>query len=80
MMPHTSSEEFETLNWLPITERFNQYIHSVVFKHVNDQCPNYQSKTSKNNIQTRGCFQKSIWIQPYGAKPLRLLSKQNIST
>ena len=40
-MKHISHKEFETLNWLPITERFNQYINSIVFNYINDQCPNY---------------------------------------
>ena len=40
-MTHISHKEFETLNWLPVTERFNQCINSIVFKCVNNQCPNY---------------------------------------
>ena len=31
-MTHISYKEFETLNWLPVTERFNQCINSIVFK------------------------------------------------
>ena len=34
-MTHISHKEFETLNWLPVTERFNQCI--IVFKYVNNQ-------------------------------------------
>ena len=37
---HISHKEFETMNWLPVTERFNQCINLIVFKYVNDQCPN----------------------------------------
>ena len=40
-MTHISHKEFETLNWLPVTERFNLCINSIVFKYVNNQCPNY---------------------------------------
>ena len=29
-MTHTSHKEFEILNWLPVTERFNQCINSIV--------------------------------------------------
>ena len=32
---HISHKEFETLNWLPVTERFNQCI--IVFTYVNNQ-------------------------------------------
>ena len=39
-------------------ERFNQCINSIVFKYVNNQCPNYLNEVfqtaPENNIQTRG--------------------------
>ena len=38
-MTQKSREEFETQNWLPVTEKINQCINSIVFKYVNDQCP-----------------------------------------
>ena len=61
-MTHISHKEFETLNWLPGTERFTQYINSIVFKYVNNQCPNYLNEVfqtaPENNIQTRGSFLK----------------------
>ena len=57
-----SHKEFETLNWLPVTERFNQCINSIVFKYVNNQCRNYLIEVfqtaPENNIQTRGIFLK----------------------
>ena len=57
-----SNKEFETLNWLPVTEIFNQCISSILFKYVNDQFPNYLNEIfqtgPENNIQTRGSFQK----------------------
>ena len=59
-MTHISHKEFETLNWLPVTERFNLCINSIVFKYVNNQCPNDLNKViqtaPENNIQTRGSF------------------------
>ena len=57
-----SHKEFETLNWLPVTERFNQCINSIVFKYVNNQCPNCPNEVlqtaPENNIQTRRNFLK----------------------
>ena len=32
-MTHNSKNEIETLNWLPVKDRFNQFINSVVFKY-----------------------------------------------
>ena len=57
-MTYISHKEFETLNWLPMTERFKQ----CIFKYVNDQCPDYLNEVlqtaPENNIQTRGSFLK----------------------
>ena len=43
-----------------MSERFNQCINSIVFKYVNDQCPNYLNEVfqtaPENNIHTRGNF------------------------
>ena len=61
-MTHLSHKEFGTLNWLPVTDRFNHFINSIVFKYVNDQCPNYLNEVfqiaPENNIQIRGSFLK----------------------
>ena len=61
-MMHISHKEFETLNWLPVTERFNQRINSIVSKYVNNQYPNYLNEVFRtaleNNIQSRGSFLK----------------------
>ena len=61
-MTQTSHQEFETLNWLLVTERFNQCINSIAFKYVNDQCPNYVNEVfqtaQENNFQTRRSFLK----------------------
>ena len=57
---HISYKEFETLNWLPVTERFKKCINLIVFKDVNDQCPNYLNEVfqtaPENNVQSRGCL------------------------
>ena len=62
-MRRISHKEFKTLNCLPVTERFNQCINSIVFKHLNDQCPNNDldevfQTAPDNNIQTRESFLK----------------------
>ena len=63
-MTHISHKEFEIVNWLPVTESFNQYINSIVFKYVHNECLNYLNKVLQtaleNNIQTRGNFLKLI--------------------
>ena len=35
-----SQKEFETINWLPIKERY-QCINSIAFKYFENQCPHY---------------------------------------
>ena len=57
-----SHEEFQRLNWLPVTYKFKQCVHSIVFKHFNEQCPNYLSEVfnvaTESNIQLRSSFQE----------------------
>ena len=60
-MAHISQNEFEKLNWLPISDRINQCILSTTFKFVNDVGPNYlnevfqwvteSNKTLRNNYR-----------------------------
>ena len=61
-MTHMSYKEFETFNWLILSERFKHCINSVVFKYFNDQCTNYFSEVFERvpevDIKTRGSFQK----------------------
>ena len=61
-MTHIPHKEFETLNWLTVTERFSQCINSTVLNYANNQCPNYLNQdfqtSLENNIQTRGSFLK----------------------
>ena len=40
-MTYISKNEFETLNWLPVKDRFSQSINSIVFKYFTKQCPSY---------------------------------------
>ena len=39
-MTHISKNEFETLNWLPVKDRFNQSINSIVFNCFCPSCLN----------------------------------------
>ena len=61
-LKHISHEEFERLNWLPLTYGFEQCINTVVLKYFNEQFPNYLNEVSdvaaENNFQLRGSFQK----------------------
>ena len=38
-MSDTSQKEFEIINWLPINERYNRCVNSIVFKYFDNQCP-----------------------------------------
>ena len=38
---HIGIKEFEQINWLPVSERFNQCICSNAFKFFNENCPLY---------------------------------------
>ena len=40
-MSHISQKEFETINLLPITERYNQCVISIALKYFDNQCPDY---------------------------------------
>ena len=59
-MAHISHKKFETLNWLILIERFNQWINSNVFRYVNVQYFIYLNEVSQteNKIQIRTSFQK----------------------
>ena len=59
---HISHEEFDCLNWLPVTYRFKQCVNAIAFKYFNEQYPNYLNEVFdvaiENNLQLRGSFQK----------------------
>ena len=81
-MANISYEEFKTLNWLLLSKIIKQCINSIVFKYFNGHCSNYLNevfeRVAKNNIETRGSFQKLKWsfcktntvklhfVKPYG--------------
>ena len=59
-LKHISHEEFERLNWLPVSYRFKQCVNSMVSKYFNEQCPNYMNEVfdvaTKSNFQSRSSF------------------------
>ena len=61
-LKHISHEEFEHLNWLPVTYRFKQCVISIVFKYFNEQCRNDLNEVfdvaTENNFQLINSFQK----------------------
>ena len=61
-LKHIFHEEFERLNWLPVTYRFKKCVNSIVFKYFNEQCPNYLNEVFdvaiESNFQVRSSFQK----------------------
>ena len=65
-MTHISKNKFETLNWLPDNDRFNQSKNSIaiVFKYFTKQCPSYQNEIFElacpNNLRTRNSYLKLI--------------------
>ena len=73
-MTHISHKEFETLNWLPVTERFNQCINSIAFKYISDQCHNCLNEVfetaPENNIETKRSFLKFKYA--LSAKPTQV--------
>ena len=61
-MSHMSQKEFETINWLPIKERYNQCVNSVAFKYFSNQCPHYSNeffmKAPESSLSLRSSYQK----------------------
>ena len=56
---HVGVTEFEKINWLPTSDRFNQIICANVFKFYNKKCPKYMNKifiVDQNNINTRSSY------------------------
>ena len=54
----------QTLNWLPVKDRFNQSINSIVFKYFTKQCASYLNELFElafpNNLRTRNNYLKLI--------------------
>ena len=61
-MSYMSQKEFETINWLPIKERYNQCVNSTVFKYFDNQWPHYLNevfmKTPEYSSSLRNSYQK----------------------
>ena len=61
-MSHISQKEFETINWLPIKERYNQCVNSVALKYSYNQCPHYLNevfiKAPESSSLLRNSYQK----------------------
>ena len=61
-LKHISHEEFEHLNWLPVTYRFKECVNSMFFKYFSEQCPNYLNEVfdvvTESKFQLRSSFQK----------------------
>ena len=61
-MSDISQKEFETINWLPIKERYNQYVNSVALKYFDNQCPHYLNevfmKAPESSSSLRNSCQK----------------------
>ena len=61
-MSHISQKEFETMNWLPIKERYNLCVNSIAFKYFDNQCPHYLNeffmKAPESSSSLRNSYQK----------------------
>ena len=61
-MAHVSQNEFEKLNFLPLSDRINQCIISTTFKFVNGMGSNYLNEVfqwaAESNITLRNDFLK----------------------
>ena len=59
-MTHISKNEFETLNRIPVKDRFNRSINLIVFKYFTKQCPSYLNEifelTRSYNLRTRNSY------------------------
>ena len=59
-MSHISQKEFETINWLPIKERYNQCVNSIAFKHFDNQCPHYLNEVSMKALQSSSSLRNNL--------------------
>ena len=57
-------EHFEKINWLPVDQRFNQWLSTSVFKFFSEMYPPYMNEiyttTNQNNTVTRNSSLKLI--------------------
>ena len=63
---HIGANEFEKINWLPVMERFNQSVCSIVFKYIHNLSPTYMlelfSPSGQSNHTRNSTFKLE---QPY---------------
>ena len=61
-MSHIYQKEFETIDCLPIKERYNQCVISIAFKYFSNQCPHYLNeafvKAPESSSSLRNSYQK----------------------
>ena len=61
-MSTISHKEFKDLNWLPVINRFEQCVISIVFKFINGNCPYYLNEVfefaPEGNVSLRNNFLK----------------------
>ena len=76
-MSTISHKEFKDLNWLPVINRFEQCVISIVFKFINGNCPYYLNEVfefaPEGNISLRNNFLKlkrPFWNKNTGHKAL----------
>ena len=50
---HHISEDFKTINWLPVDQRVHQSLNGTVFKYVNNACPYYMKEVFDYVLQGR---------------------------
>ena len=62
--PYFQKRNWILVNWLPVKDRFNQSINSIVFKYFTKQCPSYMNEVFElacpNNLRTRNSYMKLI--------------------
>ena len=62
VMTNSSQKEFEAIQLLPIKDRFNQCINSIVSKYFYKQCLHYLNgdfvKPSESDLSLRNSYQK----------------------
>ena len=61
-MSHISQKECETINWLPIKERYNQCVNSIAFRYFDNQWSHYLNevfmKAPESSSSLRNSYQK----------------------
>ena len=59
-LPAISHTEFKDFNWSSFSTRFEQYVTSIVFKFINNNCPQHLNEvfefTPEGNISLKNSF------------------------